>query len=88
MTPPLIPIPWDTASAACRGCGETIYFVPDARTRRPHPVSVACPRCRPPRRERTERDPVTGTEVVTAERREGRGISHFANCPAADRFRH
>lgn len=88
MAPPLIPIPWDTPPAACRGCGETIYFVTDPRTRRPHPVSVACPRCRPPRREATVRDPATGAESVVAARRDGQGISHFANCPAADRFRH
>lgn len=86
MAPPLIPIPWDTTATACRGCGAPIYFVIDPRTRRRHPVSVACPRCLPPRREETERDPATGTEIVTAERRDGRGISHFANCPAADRF--
>ena len=87
MAPPLIAIPWDTPPTTCRGCGESIYFVTDARTRQRHPVSVACARCVPPRREATERDPTTGMEVVTAERRDGRGISHFANCPAADRFR-
>jgi hypothetical protein len=87
VTEPLIPIPWDAAPTPCRGCGEEIYFVTDARTRRPHPVSVACTRCRPPAREQVERDPATGTEHVLAERRDGRGVSHFANCPAADRFR-
>jgi len=41
-----IAIPWHTQPSPCRGCGEEIYFVTDARTRRPHPVSVACRGCR------------------------------------------
>lgn len=85
--PSYITIPWSTQPATCRGCGAEIYFVTDARTRRPHPVSVACRGCRAPERETTERDERTGTEHVLREARDGRGISHFEDCPAADRFR-
>jgi hypothetical protein len=34
-----------------------------------------------------ERDARTGTELVVAEARDGRGISHFDDCPEAERFR-
>ena len=80
-------IPSHTQPSPCRGCGEEIYFVTDARTRRPHPVSVACKGCRAPEREVVERDPRTGTELVVTEARDGRGVSHLENCPAAARFR-
>ena len=83
----LIPIPWSTPAATCRACGAEVYFVTDARTRRPHPVSVACRTSEPPRREVVERDERTGTEFVVAEARDGRGISHFEDCPEAERFR-
>lgn len=43
--------------------------------------------CRAPHRGETERDPRTGAEREVVERREGRGVSHFENCPQADRFR-
>jgi hypothetical protein len=82
-----IAIPWHTLPSPCRGCREEIYFVTDARTRRPHPVSVACRGCRAPEREVVERDTRTGTELVVSEAQDGRGVSHFENCPAADRFR-
>lgn len=82
-----IPIPWNAQPTPCRGCGEDIYFVDDPETRRPHPVSVAATGCRAPLRPQTERDPRTGAEHPVVEAREGRGVSHFENCPQADRFR-
>lgn len=87
MAERFIVIPQSTAPVPCRACGETIYFVTDARTRRPHPVSVAAKGCRAPERGQFERDPRTGAEHATVEPREGRGVSHFDNCPDADRFR-
>jgi hypothetical protein len=85
--PRVIEIPWHLAPSECRGCGATIWFVDDARTRRPHPVSVDGPGCRAPERETVARDPDTGVEHVVRPHRDGRGISHFETCPAADRFR-
>lgn len=87
MAESYIRIPARTQPTPCRGCGEAIYFVTDARTRRPHPVSVACRGCRAPEREMTERDERTGTETVVRAEADGRGVSHFTDCPAADRFR-
>lgn len=82
-----ITIPWNAAPVACRACGETIYFVTDARTRRPHPVSVAVKGGRAPERGQVERNPRTGAELPVVEPSEGRGVSHFENCPDAERFR-
>lgn len=82
-----IEIPWNAQPTPCRGCGEEIYFVTDPRTRRPHPVSVAGRGCRAPVRGEVERDERTGTERTRIAPRSGRGISHFENCPNADRFR-
>ncbi|RYE93956.1 MAG: hypothetical protein EOO75_03180 [Myxococcales bacterium] len=80
-------IPAATLASPCRGCGESIYFVTDPDTRRPHPVSVAPRGCHAPEREVCERDERTGVEYTVSPAREGRGVSHFANCPDADRFR-
>jgi hypothetical protein len=87
MAEHFITIPPNATPTACRGCGETIYFVTDARTRRPHPVSVAVRGGRAPEPGRGERDPRTGAEYPAVEAREGRGVSHFENCPDAARFR-
>ena len=82
-----ITIPWRTQPTPCRGCGEEIYFVTDRRTRRPHPVSVAAKGCHAPVRSKVERDASTGTEITVVEPSDGRGVSHFTNCPRADRYR-
>ena len=87
MAEQFITIPWRTRPTPCRGCGEAIYFVTDPRSRRPHPVSVAAEGSRAPLRAKVERDSSTGTEITVVEPRDGRGVSHFTNCPKADRFR-
>lgn len=69
----LITIPRGIESQPCRGCGQPIYWAPHPSTGRAHPVSV-------------DPDIAQGCRRPTGSI-DGKGISHFANCPDADRFR-
>lgn len=68
-------VPAGTPSAECRGCRQTVYWIITEAGRR---MPVNC-------------DVPGGLRPVrfggAAERDNGRGLSHFADCPQAARFR-
>lgn len=77
-TPQVFEVPPRTPPARCKGCDATIYWIETA-------AGTAMPVCcdveggvRPQR----IAAPLGGTEYTA-----GRGISHFANCPAAGTYR-
>lgn len=67
----LLIIPPGTAPSRCRSCGKTIYWVKTA-IGRTMPVSVQADKP-------DHREPTTSAE--------GHGVSHFADCPDANRWR-
>lgn len=85
MTHPPIPqhyeVPIGTQPSKCRGtgCGATIYFV---RTPRGSMMPIDCDHCTKECCHPTEGAPLFG-EVDDSP---GRGVPHFATCPAADEF--
>jgi hypothetical protein len=69
----LITIPRGLEAQPCSGCGAPIYWAPHPSTGRAHPVSY-------------NPDVALGCRRPTPYL-DGAGISHFADCPDADRFR-
>lgn len=76
-----------TPVKACRdqGCGKPIYFAVHPRSGRPHPVDCHVPGGLEPSVHAGDPLPSLFGEDLVAQN--GRGISHFATCPAAEKFR-
>jgi hypothetical protein len=69
--PNWIPVPHTADRAKCRGCRAVVYWVNTVRGRR-MPVDCAVP---------------DGVAPVRSPAQDGRGVAHFAMCPAAGEFR-
>ncbi len=72
-----ITVPAGTPSAECRGCKATVYWIVTENDRR-MPVNCDVPGGLRPIR-------FTGGGATMKDN--GRGLSHFADCPQATRFR-
>lgn len=74
MTPLLFDVPAGTPSSRCRGCDRVVYFI---MTNAGKSMPVDCD--------------VDGGHAPSSPgsgaQHSGKGISHFANCPAAAQFR-
>lgn len=86
-----ITVPQGTPAAKCRGCDATIYWI-TTKYGRKSPVDCDPARVEGARVPSALIDPlqlslVLGTAGGANTPRDGLGASHFANCPAADRFR-
>jgi hypothetical protein len=66
-------IPRGTNAATCRSCPATIYFVENPATGKKNPIAVD---------KRTLHDAQAPTATV-----EGKGYSHFIDCPGRDAHR-
>jgi hypothetical protein len=76
----LITIPKDTPPTTCKACGATMYFVGK------NPISVDTPHGKAPQAKAAEYR-YGDNRASNLKLGEGRGISHFANCPNANEFR-
>jgi hypothetical protein len=86
--PVFVVVPAGTRCSRCRGpnCTATIYWVRDPSTGRVSPIDCDVEGGKRPSdtKDFGQLDMLTGGE---AEVFDGRGVSHFANCVDADRFR-
>lgn len=76
--PQFFEVPPRTPAAACKGCDATIYWIPTASGKT---MPVCCDVEGGVRPQRIAA-PLGGNDYTA-----GRGISHFANCPAAGEYR-
>lgn len=79
QAPQMFVVPAGTASSECRGCKATVYWVVTEHDRR-MPVNCDVEGGLRPSRFR-------GGSMNATASGDGRGISHFVDCPAAGQFR-
>lgn len=85
VRPPLFyDVPSNTKPAKCKSCDATIYFVPGKKAGSLVPVRCDVEGGRPPFHVIPGQMDLLG-EPATPQ--VGRGLSHFADCPDAARFR-